>query len=311
MALTNPNKVVTEERLNEYHQKILPYLGGNSMVACGGGYAPIGTVIAYMGTSAPSDFLICDGTVYTISDYTELADFFEAQFGSSNFFGGDGNTTFAVPDLRGEFLRGTGTNSHTNQGSGENVGIHQDGTIHKQISATDQMYIPSTPSPSDNNSDKILNPSAQCRYVQGTVYNMSSFSKEAYGNYTSRPTNTSVLYCIKAKSQGNGYSLDEQIVGTWIDGKPIYQKTIDCGYLPAKASKTVSIGVSGIDNVVSYEAICRDSTNNIFIILPFAHVDNNYSILMRVQSNNIFLYTETPDYSTYYTIATVQYTKTD
>ena len=28
MSLSNPNKVVTEERLNEYHNAILPYLGG-------------------------------------------------------------------------------------------------------------------------------------------------------------------------------------------------------------------------------------------------------------------------------------------
>ena len=39
---------------------------------------------------------------------------------------GDGVTTFKVPNLLGEFLRGTGTNSYTNQGSGANVGVHQD-----------------------------------------------------------------------------------------------------------------------------------------------------------------------------------------
>ena len=30
MSLSNPKTVVTEERLNEYHQTILPYLGGMS-----------------------------------------------------------------------------------------------------------------------------------------------------------------------------------------------------------------------------------------------------------------------------------------
>ena len=77
-------------------------------------YTPIGTIISYMGNNPPKDYLSCDGTVYNISDYQALADFINTEFGSYDFFGGDGTTTFAVPDLRGEFLRGTGTNSHTN-----------------------------------------------------------------------------------------------------------------------------------------------------------------------------------------------------
>lgn len=60
---------------------------------------PIGHVISFMGTSAPEHYLICDGTEYNITDYRELADFINTQFGSYNYFGGDGTTTFAVPDL--------------------------------------------------------------------------------------------------------------------------------------------------------------------------------------------------------------------
>ena len=47
-----------------------------------------------------------------------------------------------------------------------------------------------------------------------------------YGSYTSRPTNTSLLCCIKAVPAGVNYSTEEQEIGTWIDGKPLYQKTI-------------------------------------------------------------------------------------
>ena len=36
--------------------------------------------------------------------------------------------SFGIPDLRGEFLRGTGTNSHVNGGNGAGVGEHQDAT---------------------------------------------------------------------------------------------------------------------------------------------------------------------------------------
>lgn len=61
---------------------------------------PTGTVISFLGTSAPEDYLTCDGTAYNISDYPELADFFRQQFGAANHFGGDGTATFAVPDMQ-------------------------------------------------------------------------------------------------------------------------------------------------------------------------------------------------------------------
>lgn len=304
MPLTNPNKVVTEERLNEYHRTILPYLGGNSMVACGGGYAPIGTVIAYMGTSAPSDFLICDGTVYNIADYTELADFFEAQFGSSNFFGGDGNTTFAVPDLRGEFLRGTGTNSHTNQGSGANVGVHQDGTVHFGNVDVDNCYI--APKTDLGNKDYSTTSSNSNYYIE-----MKSGGDST--QFTSRPTNTSVLYCIKAKSQGNGYSLDEQIVGTWIDGKPIYQKTFVCtSNIIVSQSTWTAINnafsemttdfVSAIDSIIlSQASVLKNCFYGNFIVYP------NYPSVGQL---GIYLSVGNTTFTAGSGFITLQYTKT-
>lgn len=61
---------------------------------------PIGHIISFMGTKAPDHYLICDGSEYNITDYQKLADFINDQFGSYNYFGGNGTTTFAVPDLR-------------------------------------------------------------------------------------------------------------------------------------------------------------------------------------------------------------------
>ena len=63
------------------------------------GCTPIGTIISVTGTTAPEHYLLCDGTVYNIETYPKLADYFEDQFGSKNIFGGDGMTTFAVPDM--------------------------------------------------------------------------------------------------------------------------------------------------------------------------------------------------------------------
>lgn len=165
---------------------------------------PVGHIIAHMGTSAPKHYLICDGAEYQIADYPYLAQHFADNFGSINYFGGDGTTTFAVPDLRGEFLRGTGINSHDNNGDGSKVGEHQDGTqqldlIYNGYGGTNfiQLNLPESltiPSQSTTFKDKII--SNRVSYVQAKTNSGESLAT-GLGKYTSRPTNTSVLYCIK------------------------------------------------------------------------------------------------------------------
>ncbi len=60
---------------------------------------PVGHVISFMGTETPSHYLACDGTVYHILEYPVLAQHISDNFGSANYFGGDGTMTFAVPVL--------------------------------------------------------------------------------------------------------------------------------------------------------------------------------------------------------------------
>lgn len=159
---------------------------------------PTGSVISFMGTIAPEYYLVCDGTVYNINNYTILANFFEEQFGIVNYFGGDGTTTFAVPDLRGEFLRGTGTNSHTNQGSGANVGVHQDGT---EIPFSASYYKSNLLTYEGTSETVPVNYDSVTRTAIGYTSHGENGSGSTSGNalVTTRPTNTSVLYCIKYK----------------------------------------------------------------------------------------------------------------
>ena len=60
---------------------------------------PVGHILTHMGTKAPKHYLMCNGTEYNILDYPYLAQHFKDEFGSYNYFGGDGTTTFAVPKL--------------------------------------------------------------------------------------------------------------------------------------------------------------------------------------------------------------------
>lgn len=170
---------------------------------------PMGTVISYMGTTAPKGYLICDGTVYNIADYPTFANFIKTQFGKYNFFGGDGTSTFAVPDLRGEFLRGTGTNSHIQCGSGAASGVHQEPThIPHIIADGDAFEWVCAKTTNDGigdfkyaDSGKYFNTAGT---GAGTVYKYNTvgtvwkeYKNDYYDHVSTRPTNTSVLYCIK------------------------------------------------------------------------------------------------------------------
>lgn len=61
---------------------------------------PPGTILPYGGTSAPTGYLMCVGQSFPKANYPALSSVL------NNAFGGDA-TTFRVPDLRGQFLRGT------------------------------------------------------------------------------------------------------------------------------------------------------------------------------------------------------------
>ena len=246
------------------------------------GYTPIGTVISVMGNSAPRHYLACDGQIVNIIDYPELAVYFEQQFGSKNHFGGDGTTTFAVPDLRGEFLRGTGIRTN-GKGSGANVGNHQDGTelpyegltIGSSLTKSRWKRFDDSWKTVDGN---YTNGYKNMDYHYGNdnkkVFNLSSSATvgDTTNEYISigiRPTNTSVLYCIATKNiytnPENIYSTEESVVGQWIDGKPIYQKTIT-GTTVSASSDTLSnhINVSSlnIDNMISIEGYFISRNDN-------------------------------------------------
>lgn len=195
------------------------------------GFTPCGTIIAFYGDTAPTHYLACDGSEYNKSDYPELWTHLSSLTDTTPYVVDGDNTKFKVPDLRGEFLRGIGTNSHTDQGNGAtDAGTHQDGTKIPYY-ATDSLghvivnEVGTSPSEEDANNDKNTN---DWYWTNTTKVTSQDYTVKSY---TPRPTNTSVLYCIAARDiyidARFDYSTTEKVVGTWIDGKPIYQKTYD------------------------------------------------------------------------------------
>ena len=70
------------------------------------GGIPTGTVVPYAANSAPSGWIICDGALYgrTSLDPSPQVNLFSVI--GTTYGIGDGLTNFAVPDLRGMFVRG-------------------------------------------------------------------------------------------------------------------------------------------------------------------------------------------------------------
>jgi hypothetical protein len=68
-----------------------------------GNLMPPGMISPYGGSTAPTNWLLCDGSAYArTGTYANLFTAIGTSFGS-----GDNSTTFNVPDLRGMFLRGS------------------------------------------------------------------------------------------------------------------------------------------------------------------------------------------------------------
>lgn len=62
----------------------------------------LGEIRAFAGSYAPEDWVLCDGSMLSVSTYQALF----AVLGTT--YGGDGVSTFGVPDLRGRIISGDG-----------------------------------------------------------------------------------------------------------------------------------------------------------------------------------------------------------
>lgn len=63
--------------------------------------APVGSVYTFAGATVPTGWLKCNGALLSRTTYAALFAVIGTTYGA-----GDGSTTFALPDLRGEFVRG-------------------------------------------------------------------------------------------------------------------------------------------------------------------------------------------------------------
>jgi len=102
----------------------------NSTLSMMSDTAPVGAVLAFAGVTAPSGWLICDGSAISREIYASLFLAIGTTWGSGN-----GSTTFNIPDARGAALAGAGTSVGYTQNETITLGVkHNDqsqGHVHK------------------------------------------------------------------------------------------------------------------------------------------------------------------------------------
>ncbi|MFW2585538.1 tail fiber protein [Aliarcobacter butzleri] len=159
---------------------------------------PISTVLPFATTNIPDSFLECNGAAISRTAYSKLFAAIGTTFGA-----GDGSTTFNIPDLRGEFIRGwdngrgldTGRTfgskqvdqfeSHSHTGTAASAGAHTH-TVTSVLSGTNG---PSGLSSSYTNFTTATTSSAGAHSHSLTINNT--------GGIETRPTNLALIYGIK------------------------------------------------------------------------------------------------------------------
>jgi microcystin-dependent protein len=139
---------------------------------------PAGAVMDFAMNAAPAGWLACDGAAVSRTTYAALFAAIGTTWGA-----GDGSTTFQLPDMRGYFRRGAGTNS--------------DGTASGTFAAKQADLI------KNHTHDLTTTQGAFAVQTTGTALGSSNIAS-ATGNLTggggnaeTRPKNIAVLTCIK------------------------------------------------------------------------------------------------------------------
>lgn len=118
----------------------------------------LGEIRLFAGSFAPIGWALCDGALLNIS----RNDMLYALIGTT--YGGDGITTFALPDLQGR----VGIHQGTNQGTGTNYVMGQEGGSETVTVVQSQMPMHTHSVGADNNSG-ITNDPKDAFWAKSTI----------------------------------------------------------------------------------------------------------------------------------------------
>jgi len=157
---------------------------------------PSGAVVFFAMTTAPTGWLVCDGSAVSRTTYVNLFNLIGTTYGN-----GDGSTTFNLPNLTGQFLRGAGGNAGAvGTSQADQLGSHShsaDSTVndpghsHAVFANLGGGLYP-TSNYNLNSGGNYYNQTSEV----GTGISVST-SVNPYGGNETRPQNVAMLPCIK------------------------------------------------------------------------------------------------------------------
>jgi microcystin-dependent protein len=141
----------------------------------------VGQVCFFGMTTPPSGFLACDGSAVSRSQYAALFTAIGTTYGA-----GDGSTTFNLPDLRGEFVRGLDSGRGVDSGRGIGTAQGHQFQDHEHNVGSTDVYFAGTPGMAQGTSVQNQNHARATGFAIG-------------GNRgaETRPRNVALLACIK------------------------------------------------------------------------------------------------------------------
>lgn len=286
---------------------------------------PLGTIIPSYKKQTMSGFLYCDGSTFDSDDYPELYLFLGGNtlpdYREFALVGAEENTT----DVYNASTNPTGTihdhdvytegqakddqlqaHKHTLQGEDQVNGAYSGNKGWKVVTAgsLENGGLVLSNKTHENNGRN----GAVTRGKRKAVYFYIKATPGFDSNVPSSAVQEIKDYCAMYTDAQISYSTSEVKTGaTWIDGKPIYRKVVNCGALPNNIRKSIAHNITNLSKVIHTYGIAVGTD---FLPMPYVNVTGaSYDMQYWVETVNIVIATGN-DRSSYTGYITLEYTKT-
>lgn len=150
---------------------------------------PKATVLPYVGDSAPTGYLLCDGSLVSRTTYSALYAIVGNRHGS-----GDGSTTFRVPDYRGRFHRGRDGGQNTDPDRTSRIAMNTGGATGDNVGS---IQADAFEQHTHTISCAATAGGANRPVSAGAAASLTVTSSTSGGSTETRPVNAYVNYIIK------------------------------------------------------------------------------------------------------------------